>query len=221
MKLIKGKKEEVEKKAVKIIADKLASMEKTVFGIPGGNSAKGIFEKLKESSINWEKVHLFFVDERFVDLNDKESNYKNAMNSFLQELIDKNKIPTKNVHAFNHEKGIESYEKEFLSVSNKFGMAILGVGEDGHIASLFPNHKSLEQKGVFIKVENSPKPPSSRISASRSLLEKTDVAILLFFGEGKRKALEMFLDPSVSYKKCPAKIALNARECFVLTDIKI
>lgn len=107
MEIIKGEKLRLEKRAVEIITNRIKKLisEKgeVIFGIPGGKSVKGIFEELKKKSVNWAKIHIFFVDERFVPLDNKESNYRQANEIFISELIRKGKLPKENVHPFKYD----------------------------------------------------------------------------------------------------------------------
>ncbi len=226
MRLITGKKEVLEDEAVKIIMERMNKLNKIkskkhiLMGIPGGRSVKEIFEKLSKSKIDWKKVHIFWVDERFVDLASNESNYMIAKNALIDNLIKSKKIPKENIHAFDYKKGIKAYEKEFKKIGNYFDIIILGVGEDGHVASLFPENSINDDSEGFIHIKNSPKLPKERISASRKLLEKSDTAILLFFGENKKQAFENFKNKKTKVEKCPAKLVENIKNYYVLNDIQ-
>lgn len=217
MEIIAGAREEVESKAVGVLVDAVKScIEKkdvAVLGVPGGRSVRGLFAKLKAADVDWSRVHVFWVDERFVPLTDPQSNYQAA--AFIS------KVPSENVHAFDYATGVEEYSGELRRVADGFDAVILGVGEDGHVASLFPNHPSIKSKsGWFIRVDDAPKPPSERVSASRRLLGRASVALVLFFGEAKRDAFEKFRDDAVSVEECPAKLALAVEKCYVLTDLR-
>ena len=97
-------KEELEKKAADIIADNINDMltkqDKVVFAVPSGRSVAGIFKNLKEKKIPWKKVHVFMVDERFVPIEDDESNFKLAKDNFIDGLLSKGILPKQNVHPF-------------------------------------------------------------------------------------------------------------------------
>lgn len=227
MQLITSKKEVLEDKAVKIMAEtisklnRITSKKHILLGIPGGRSVQGVFEKLKAEklNINWTKVHMFFVDERFVSLEDGKSNYKLAKDSFLDYLVKSKKLPKQNIHPFYYKKGISNYENEFNKFGDHFDIILLGVGEDSHVASLFPDYSINDNSEWLIHIKNSPKPPKERMSASRKLLEKSDTSILLFFGETKKQAFEDFKNKKISVNKCPAKLVKNVEKSYVLSDI--
>lgn len=227
MQLITGMKETLENKAVEIIKDKIKKLNKIkskkpiLLGIPGGRSVQGIFEKLKDEKlkIDWIKVQIFWVDERFADLASNESNYDLAKETFIDYLIKSKKLKKENVHAFNYKSGIEDYERKFKELGDSFDIILLGAGEDGHVASLFPDYSIKDDSDGFIHIKNSPKPPKERMSASRKLLERSDTAILLFFGENKKQAFENFKNKKISLEACPAKLVEKIKNCYVLCDI--
>jgi 6-phosphogluconolactonase len=98
---------------------------------------------------------------------------------------------------------------------------VVGVGEDGHIAGLFPHHPALAEKGeVFVYFHDSPKPPADRMSASAPLITGAELSVVLLFGEGKRAAWNAFNDNSVAVEACPSKLARKAKECLVVTDLE-
>ncbi|RLG14839.1 MAG: glucose-6-phosphate dehydrogenase, partial [Candidatus Nanohalarchaeota archaeon] len=100
-----------------------------------------------------------------------------------------------------------------------FDIVLLGAGEDGHVAALFPQHHSIRHEGEeYFTMPDSPKPPVERLTASKKMLEGADTAIALFLGEGKRQALQNFKNPELSTLECPAKLIRNAAYPYVLTD---
>tara|TARA_Y100000310_G_C20679789_1_gene815219 strand:+ start:2595 stop:3272 length:678 start_codon:yes stop_codon:yes gene_type:complete len=225
MNIIKGKQPVLEKKALKIIElfirEKLKTQDYVTLGIPGGASPLGLFSLLKMAKIDWRKVHIFMVDERFVPLSSQQSNFKGAEDFFIKHLVDLGFLPKQNVHPFVFDQGIGRYAAEFKSITKKFDLVILGIGSDGHTASIFPDHpSSTKRKASFLKVENSPKPPADRMSASLSLLAKSDLAIMLIWGEDKKPGLDLLLDKKKSLQECPASIIYDINESYVLTDIE-
>ena len=222
--LVKENKDEAEKEAVKVLIDSinkiLEKKDKVVLGICGGKSVVRVFNLLKEADIQWNKVHIFMVDERLVPVDDKESNFKLAKDTFIDELISKGKLPNENAHPFilNNKEGfgISDYEIELNKYGGHYDIILLSSGEDGHVCALFPNHESIKNESpMFITLNNSPKPPPNRMTASRKLLSKASVALLLFFGESKEDVYKRFCDASVSIYECPAKIVKEVKEAYV------
>lgn len=194
--------------------------DKVILGISGGRSAKGIYQELSKKNIPWNKVHFFMIDERLVDLEDDDSNFKLAQ----ENLMDNITIPEENIHPFilknENDYGVKDYTEEFKEFE-KYDIMLLSSGEDGHIGSLYPEHHSFENESeYFIYMEDSPKLPKKRMSASKSLIKKSDNAIILFVGD-KKQAYANFLDDNVEDKKCPAKIIKNCNNYYVFTNIKV
>ena len=220
---------ELSKAAVGILAEKINVLLKTqkyvILGISGGRSVKMIFELLKdEKRINWKKVHIFMADERWVPISHEDSNYRLAKETFIDYLIDKKKLPKKNTHPFliheNDELSMGQYEGELKALSDEYDIAIFGAGEDGHVASLYPAHSSLnDDYDYFIKVEDSPKPPKKRLSMSRKMILKTKTAFVLFTGEGKKHAYYYF-KRNEDFRSCPAKLVKFVKDAYVFTDLE-
>jgi 6-phosphogluconolactonase len=229
MQLITNSKENIEIKAASLIKQKieilLKSQKFVSFAVPGGRSVLGVFDKLKNEKIDWKKVHFFMIDERLVPLESEESNFKLANDSFFSYLVQKGKISKKNIHPFIYtgklDLDLEKYRKEIDVFGEKFDITLLGAGEDGHIAALFPRHETIKSdKKYFVTTFNSPKPPKGRMSASRNIITRSNLVILLFLGQGKRNALENFRNDSLKAEECPAKIVSEIRDSYVFTDIR-
>jgi 6-phosphogluconolactonase len=231
MKTLLSSRKNLEIKAAQLIKTKihklLKSQDQVVLAIPGGTSYKGIFSLLKNQNIPWQKVHIFMLDERFVSLDNKESNYGLAYNGFIRFLFKQKKLPHRNVHPFIYHKlpkdqALRAYKTELKEISHKFDICLLAAGEDGHVASLFPNHETIRNPAAyFITTQTSPKSPRKRLTASRKLIQRSKFALLLFFGKHKQKAYENFKNPSISIVQCPAKLANSVEDVHILSDIKL
>ncbi len=209
-------------KAIEIISNavnRLKEKNHVILGIPGGRSVKEIFESFKTAELPWDKIHIFWVDERMVPLDDPESNYKLAFDSFISELIAKKKIRKENVHPFDIGQGVEAYNNEFRKYK-KFDIIILGVGEDGHVGALYPNHSVKNDSAEYFTMDDSPKPPPDRLASSRKMLEKSDTSIALIFGEAKKDAYKGYLDSSLVVTDCPVKLINKIGNSYILTDVK-
>jgi len=204
------------------ITELLKIKKEIVLGLPGGRSIQSFFHMMvDEEKIPWAKIHIFMVDERLVSLNHEHSNYKMVRENFLDNLIAKKKISEKNIHPFVFEKfTILEYENELKKYGGKFDIVILGVGEDGHVAALYPNASIKKEAEYFFELHDSPKPPKDRMTASRKLILKSSLGLFLFLGESKRAAYEKFKDKTISVEDCPAKLAYKLKESIVLTDLE-
>lgn len=178
--------------------------------VSGGSLIKSL-RKLVESpyvdSIDWSKWHFFWVDERVVPKHHDDSNYKLAYDSFLSKVP----IPPGNVYAINEslsaEAAADDYETclkhlvktNILRVSEstgfpKFDLMLLGMGPDGHVASLFPGHGLCnESKKWVTSITDSPKPPSERITFTFPVINSSAHIALVVCGSGKAEAVQAAL----------------------------
>lgn len=160
------------------------------------------------------------VDERFVPIENEESNFR-----LIKEILN-HFIPKENLHPFIYNKdtssfGIKSYKDEIKKYGGDFNIVLVSAGEDGHIASLYPNHPSIfDNSEHYIYVDNSPKPPSRRMSASKYMILRSKIGIVLFYGEIKREAYLNFLNKELDYTNCPAKLVSELSESYVITDLE-
>ena len=195
-------------------------------GIPGGSSLDGLFTELKfATGIQWEDIKIFLADERLVDITHPDSNYRHAHKLFIGTLTEKEIIPEENIHAFfvqefkNQAK--RNYDREIENAFGAYDIILLGVGEDGHVASLFPNNSALESEEEYtVLINDSPKEPRERISISPKMFEKAKNIMLFFIGENKKNAYKAFNDKNITFKECPAKLALKAEKVTIITNLK-
>lgn len=220
MKIHKGGKDDLENEVVKLISNKLSLAIKEngqgILAVPGGSSVIGIFNKLRSVSIDWKNIHIFLVDERWVEYTYNDSNYKNLKENLL-DYID---IPEENVYIFSTDKGVDDYQEQFMKYGRIIDVCLLGTGEDGHVGSLFPNHPSIEDDSSgYIEVNESPKLPPRRISLSKKSILESKSVILVIFGEGKLQALTNLMNDELSIFDCPAKVVKDSFDSHLFTDI--
>lgn len=166
----------------------LALINKDVchIALPGGETPKRCLELLAEKNLRWEKCHWYLGDERCYEK--KES----GRNDVMLETHFWSHIGNTNLHKIPAEKGAEqgaSVYRSLINVIGKLDIAFLGLGEDGHTASLFPGNPALEDERSVVPVFNSPKPPSDRVSLGVNTLKQADKRVILAFGEGKAEII--------------------------------
>lgn len=191
----------------------------SVIGMCGGRSIIPFLEPLKKEGFS-NGFRYFFVDERLVAIDDDLSNYKGLKEVFFDQLEDSEVYPFYYYEMVEPKEILKEYQESFNEEGGKFDVVILGAGEDGHIASLFPFGSVNTKEEGFFYVYDSPKPPKERVSVSPDQIKSSSRGILLFMGDGKKEALANFLDPTKTVEECPAKLALEIPDLLVLTDIE-
>ena len=168
--------------------------------LSGGSTPKQMYELLSEppfkDAVNWSKVYIFFGDERFLDPDNTESNYFMAK----ETLFSKVPIPSDNIFPFRTiditpEEASKEYEqtlKSFFIGEPKFDLVLLGMGHDGHTASLFPNYPEIKiPPDRFVStVYNAPKLPPTRLTLTLRIINLAQNIIFLVAGESKANALQ-------------------------------
>lgn len=170
----------------------------------GGSTPNRCYQLLAERQADWKSWHIYMGDERVLPFNHSERNSQ----ALLAHWLSNNNIPAKNIHFMNTEAGAEKSAKLYANLMasvDHFDVCLVGMGEDGHTASLFPGHNGGESvQEVFaervsnqpapIIIENdSPKAPPQRVSLSYSAFHQCDLVIKLITGENKREAVQLWL----------------------------
>ena len=201
-----------------LVSRSLQTRPMLLIGLPGGHSLDGFYEGLGKRVPLEHRRHLFFfpVDERVVEKNSRESNGR-----CLQAMLCDARLANPKQVLLPDLNEMEAYKTLLHSLApDGADLLIFGVGEDGHIASLFPKRKELGAKGEkWLEIENAPKPPPRRVTISPSVIARAKEVWLVFRGKEKQKALKRFLDKKTSVKDCPAKLALEGKHrVLVWTD---
>ncbi len=201
-----------------------------VVALPGGRSIVPLLSALSALGIEkgpsvWSRAQFFMVDERLVPLDHEHSNFRMVNDLFFEPLLRQGLVSESQLHPFYFEPGLSdsgvgAYAKELGKFGGKLEVVILGVGEDAHVGALFPNHHSIvDEAEFFVTMDDSPKPPPGRMSASRKLIQKAELVMGLFIGEGKREALARFSDKELTLNECPAKLVGSGKMNYVVTDL--
>jgi len=166
--------------AINIIKFELERTKKLDIAFSGGKTPIRFFQLLAIEDINWENINIFLVDERWVPLDNIDSNY-NMINRFLLKNI---KIPNENIHYIHYSSSIEQSRKEYEDDILKhfkgdiiFDLIFLGVGSDGHTASIFEKNEVDLPEDVI--VTSSRRHPHERISFGISIINKAKRKIFL------------------------------------------
>lgn len=159
--------------------------------LSGGNTPKRLYELFAESNMPWKRIHLFWGDERCVPPDHPDSNYRLAHSAFISRVP----IPPGNVHRIPAEKGpaaAADYQRTIERFAGPaFDLVLLGLGADGHTASLFPGDPALEEKDNLVAhVEQK---PLARITLTLPALNRSRNAAFLVSGGSKREITERIL----------------------------
>ena len=156
--------------------------------LAGGTTPGKVYRLLAASQANWSSWQIYFGDERCLPATDPERNSRMAATAWLDHVI----IPRGNVHPIPAEQGSQTAAKAYaalIAAARPFDMVLLGIGEDGHTASLFPGHEYQASEQVHA-VSGAPKPPPERVSLSREALSDSRDVLILVTGKGKRDAVQ-------------------------------
>lgn len=183
--------ETIKKDLLNLAEKSIKKRGKFLIVLTGGNSIYGLYSLLSNQNINFKKWKFFITDERNYPLNSRERN-----DNFIKKILFKRKkIISKNVIFFKPELGLNVarsiYEKKIRGV--RFDLALLSIGEDGHVASLFSNKKNKSSSNVIIE-RNSPKLPKERISLSLKALNNSKNIFKLVIGKSKKKVVKKIIN---------------------------
>ena len=158
--------------------------------LAGGTSPMACYQILASRNLDWNNWKLFYGDERCLAVDDTERNRQIVASSGLTELVKQHFIIPAELGSIN---GAESYQSEITNQS-PFDTVLLGMGEDGHTASLFPGHDWANAKAgqMVIAVHDAPKAPPERISLTASALQNCRQMLVLVTGESKRDAISQW-----------------------------
>lgn len=176
----------------------IVKKDKFTVVLTGGSSPAGIYKLLAsdayKSKIDWSKVFIFWGDERWVPLNNDLSNAKMSYASLLSHVpIPKANIFEMYADGISPEDYAVAYEqsiKEVVGNEGKFDLILLGMGDDGHTASLFPGQEVLEEQEKWVDAYYLEPQKMHRITLTAPLINKAEKIVVVAFGEKKAHALK-------------------------------
>jgi 6-phosphogluconolactonase len=171
--------------------------------LTGGSSVRAVYEDLARLELDWSSWEVWWSDERLVPPGHEDSNERLAREALLSRIP----IPEEHVHPLR---------SQDVALPDRFDLVLLGIGADGHVASLYPGHDDeLADPGPIVHVpEPGMPPPHPRLTFSLSYLNSQAVAAFLVAGEGKRGILARVLAGDAAL---PAA-RVRAAETVVLAD---
>lgn len=230
------------KKIVEVLADREALIERSrtvilskiqaaiaerglcTIALAGGSTPKPIYEAIAACDLPWEQIHVFWGDERYVPPDDPDSNQRMARLAWLDQV----KIPPANIHpmptnagtpaidALTHETELQKFFKVSGVEFPAFDIILLGIGDDGHTASLFPGTEALQVRDRLVTVGNKDGQP--RITFTVPLINHARSVIFIVAGASKKPALAQIFAPVCDAIAYPARLIQPNGELWWLLD---
>jgi 6-phosphogluconolactonase len=195
------------------LSQALEGNEMATLAVSGGSTPKLMFDSLVGEAVEWERVQLFWVDERAVPPNDPESNY--AMTE--RHLIVPARLPKRNVRRIHAERGPQAAASEYVAAIRAafrleqgqlphFDVIQLGIGADAHTASLFPGDPLIEDRTHIAAATYAEKLDKWRITLLPGVLLSAHHSVVLATGLDKARALQRVLSGEYDPLAVPAQI---------------
>ncbi|NNE76481.1 MAG: 6-phosphogluconolactonase [Pricia sp.] len=216
MKLVISKtKEDTAESFTDYLIDLMKSESSMHIALSGGSTPKIVFDELASRNISestWQKVHFYWGDERCVSPDDTDSNYKMT----VEHLLSKIKVPEKNIHRIKGENDpgheaeryAEVLREELPQVNGipKFDLVILGLGDDGHTASIFPHEIELWHSDALCEVAEHPESGQKRITITGKVINNAAEVAFLITGENKAEKVVEIINQQGGFNNYPANL---------------
>lgn len=204
---------------VRVAKNTFAARKRFVVSLSGGSTPKGLYRLLAEPPFNrdipWHQVEFFWGDERAVPRDHPDSNYHMASEAFLTKLA----IPDARVHRMAAERpdrdaAAMEYQVEIARVFGvdpdgnppRFDLVLLGIGPDGHTASLFPHTEALNETNRWVVSNYVPKLATHRLTLTPPILNNASCVLFLVSGQDKAEALAQVFEVSADSVNLPAQL---------------
>src|SRR5919202_6128651 len=192
--------------------------------LAGGGTPKPLYEAIATQNLPWDKIHVFWGDERYVPPDHPDSNQGMARSAWL----DKVDLPSANIHpmptdsanpatdAQKHEEELREFFPVGVGEFPSFDVILLGIGDDAHTASLFPHTDALQIQDKLVTVGNKDGQP--RITFTAPLINHAHCVIFLVAGASKRPALAQIFATDTDPMTYPARLINPLGELWWLLD---
>jgi 6-phosphogluconolactonase len=198
--------------------------------LSGGSTPRKVFEYIAlhfKQKIDWQKVQVFWSDERCVDPESEESNYRMAKESLLERVP----IPLENVFRIHGETDPSEEAERYSETIRKhvssqhiipqFDLMMLGLGDDGHTVSIFPGSQQLFNSDKLCEVAENPYSKQKRITVTGKIINHSRTAVFLVIGESKAEMVSRIIEKKQGYEQFPASmVGLEEGELIWLLDEK-
>jgi 6-phosphogluconolactonase len=192
--------------------------------LAGGGTPKPVYEKLAAESLPWDKVHIFWGDERYVPPDHADSNQRMARLAWLDRVA----IPASNIHpmptgeadpaiaAQKHATELQTFFQVQADELPAFDVILLGIGDDAHTASLFPQTEALAVRDRLVTVGNKDGQP--RITFTVPLINQARTVLFMVAGASKQSALAQIFAPDADEMTYPARLIQPQGELWWLLE---
>ncbi|MDX2243750.1 MAG: 6-phosphogluconolactonase [Leptolyngbyaceae cyanobacterium bins.302] len=206
------------------LEDAIAQRGQFTIVLSGGSTPKPLYEKLAQHELPWEKIHVFWGDERYVPPTHPDSNEGMTRKAWLDHIS----IPAENIHvmptasgdpaidAAKHEAEIQAFFQTASGEFPVFDVMLQGMGDDGHTASLFPHTEALQVRDRLVTVGNKDGQP--RITFTAPLINHARTVIFLVAGENKQTALSHVFAAEDDASQYPSRLIQPEGELWWLLD---
>ncbi len=202
------------------ISHTLKNKSRFQFCVSGGSTPRGVYQLLTKNNLDWSKVDIFLGDERCVDPNSEDSNSLMIKNSLLREFGSKaffyeifkdgelNEEISRNLFLKNLQEKCEGNPPSF-------DLTLLGLGDDGHTASLFPFKKNYSDEDLIIFSYGK---GLKRISLTPKIISASKKIIFLVSGSPKQLALKRLIDENENPERTPARLISSTKKIYIFCD---
>jgi 6-phosphogluconolactonase len=211
---------EASSRMAKAIRDAQKTRGKAAIALSGGETPRAAYAHLAhEERIDWTKVDVFFVDERAVPPKDDRSNFRWAK----ETLLDPAKVPVENIHRMPGEsKDLEAAARDYEKLLRakleapapevpSLDLLVMGIGEDGHTASLFPGDPAVDIIDRLVAAVPGTSKREARLTITVPTIEAARVCVVIAVGKGKQHPLEKIWAASGDVHQTPARVIRGVR----------
>lgn len=216
------------KRSLAVVLEKLQtaikSHDRATIALAGGGTPKPLYEALAQSNLPWDKIHVFWGDERYVPAEHPDSNQGMARQAWLNKVD----IPAANIHpmpttgsspsadAAQHETELQDFFGTSPGTFPAFDVILLGIGDDAHTASLFPHTDALQVQDKLVTVGNKDGQP--RITFTVPLINQANCVIFIVAGSSKRPALAQIFAQEADPMHYPSRLIQPQGELWWLLE---
>lgn len=176
--------------------------------LAGGTTPRAAYERLAAEPVPWRSVSIYFGDERCVSPDHSDSNYRMANEALFQRLPEPpGRVERMLGESSDYDAAARAYEE---LLPEALDVLVLGVGEDGHTASLFPGSRALFEVVRRVLPVVGPKPPPQRLTITPPVLKAARTVVVLAAGAGKAQAVARALEGASDVENCPSQLVRDA-----------